>query len=191
MLIQMRTRETFIALWITNCHLFIRWPHSLCYHASSTRAILHIWNNRDQLPWTFAFSKLGKGPASDKGEENPQARRAKWVWWVVLCILYTLIFQHANTFIIVAKCPGMAGTVLEFWPISQLCPGWHKIVLMSWNFYEFYKSWAWSCNDSTCSPKENIVDVVEPALDTTMNTNYPNTNLHHRPHCFCHTHHKL
>ena len=27
---------------------------------------------------------------------------------------------------IVAKCPGLAGTVPEFRPMSRLCPGWHK-----------------------------------------------------------------
>ena len=32
---------------------------------------------------------------------------------------------------IVAKCPGMAGTVPEFKPMSRACPGLQKITLMS------------------------------------------------------------
>ena len=38
---------------------------------------------------------------------------------------------------------------------------------------EFYKpcqAWAWSSNDSTCSLKENLMDVLEPTLDTILNT---------------------
>ena len=38
---------------------------------------------------------------------------------------------------------------------------------------EFYKpcqAWAWSSNNSTCSLKEYLVDVLEPALDTILNT---------------------
>ena len=38
--------------------------------------------------------------------------------------------------ITVAKCPGFARTVPEFRPMSHVCPGWHKIVLM-WTPFNF------------------------------------------------------
>ena len=61
---------------------------------------------------------------------------------IVLCMQEVQAFQPQSVanpstmacISIVAKCPGLAGTVLEFRPMSCLCPGWHKIVLMSRNF---------------------------------------------------------
>ena len=43
----------------------------------------------------------------------------------------TLIGVHWTMHLmhIVAKCPDLAGTVLIFRPMSQLCPGWLKKVL--------------------------------------------------------------
>ena len=35
---------------------------------------------------------------------------------------------------VVAKCPGMAGTVPEFGPMSRPRPSWHKRLQMSRNF---------------------------------------------------------
>ena len=62
---------------------------------------------------------------------------------------------------IVAKCPGLAGTVPEFRPMSHLCPGWLKIVLMSRNFFTNLELRAakipwWS--------QENPVDVLKQAI---------------------------
>ena len=53
-------------------------------------------------------------------------------------------------------------------------PAVSRLVLMS---HEFYKPWAWSCNDSICSYLE---DALEPALDTTLNT-----SLSHPPRLLC------
>ena len=58
-------------------------------------------------------------------------------WVITLCCVVTSLalsvssLSHRN---IVSKCPGMAGTVQEFRPMSRPCPGWHKTVLMSQNF---------------------------------------------------------
>ena len=78
----------------------------------------------------------------------------------------------------------MAETVPEFIPTSRLCPGRHKIVLISRNFTNLELS-----DDSVCSSKENLVDVLEPALDTTLNKKTILVLFSScATFCFCHTH---
>ena len=47
--------------------------------------------------------------------------------------------------IIVAKCPGLAGTVPEFGPMSRLCPGLPDFAALSRNPARLYK---WRCGTS-------------------------------------------
>ena len=46
---------------------------------------------------------------------------------------------------IVAKCPGLAGTVPEFAPMSRLCPGLPDFAALSRNLARLYK---WRCGTS-------------------------------------------
>ena len=46
---------------------------------------------------------------------------------------------------IVAKCPGLAGTVPEFGPMSRLCPGLPDFAALSRNPARLYK---WRCGTS-------------------------------------------
>ena len=55
---------------------------------------------------------------------------------------------------IVAKCPNFAGTVPIFRPLSQLCPGWHKIVP------EFLSTLSLELQTVHGGPKENPIDVL-------------------------------
>ena len=66
--------------------------------------------------------------------------------------------------IIVAKCPGFTRTVPEFRPMSQLCPDWHKIVFTSRNFYQPCEL---ELQRFHADPKEDTVDVLEPAISKT------------------------
>ena len=47
--------------------------------------------------------------------------------------------------IIVAKCPGLAGTVPEFGPMSRLCPGLPDFAALSRNPAQLHK---WRCGTS-------------------------------------------
>ena len=53
--------------------------------------------------------------------------------------------QHAKAYRIVAKCPGLAGTVPEFGSMSRLCPGLPDFAALSRNPARLYK---WRCGTS-------------------------------------------
>ena len=61
---------------------------------------------------------------------------------------------------IVAKCPGIQAHVPA---VSQLTQNSTYVP----EVYKLCQAWAWS---STRSLKENLVDVLEPALDTILDT---------------------
>ena len=90
-----------------------------------------IWRETPRfLLWEFEH-QFWSFPSSSA--HNPPYYVSNLITWNLVCS-------------IVAKCPGMAGTVPEFMPMSRLCPGRYKIVLMSWNNHEFHKPWVWSCH---------------------------------------------
>ena len=53
--------------------------------------------------------------------------------------------QNLTCIVIVANHPGMAGTVLEFGPMSRLCPGLPDLIAMSRNPARLHK---WGCGST-------------------------------------------
>ena len=53
--------------------------------------------------------------------------------------------QNLTCIVIVANHPGMAGTVLEFGPMSRLCPGLPDLIAMSRNPARLHK---WGCGSN-------------------------------------------
>ena len=54
-------------------------------------------------------------------------------------------FTWSNSKVIVAKCPGLAGTVPDFGPMSRLCPGLPDFAALSRNPARLHK---WRCGTS-------------------------------------------
>ena len=112
---------------------------------------------------------------------------SSWPRIATLCLAKNINVSIITVKYIVAKCPGLAGTVPEFRPLSRLCPGWHKIILMSRIFYEFKP---WAANLELEVPM--IPSVVQGEPCRSARTSLDTLNLtQHVPRCFGHAHHKL
>ena len=78
---------------------------------------------------------------------------------------------------IVAKCPGLAGTVLEFAPMSRLCPGLPDFAALSRNPVRLHK---WRCGTSINSVYYRISVRISRCLVGVAVHNRPKVGVVHK-----------